>query len=123
MSDIVSVWDLEGNEHRVPSLNAHDLTTHLKWHKHAPIVVQAPQPAPKPAPQPAPKPAPVDETANTAAKLYAVLTPKTEAPTDLTAMSRDGLVRFAKEKFGMDFDANVAQDQILAAVLAEIDAG
>jgi hypothetical protein len=32
------VYDLDGNEHVVTHLNAHDLVTHLKWTRSRPIV-------------------------------------------------------------------------------------
>ena len=88
------------------NLNAHDLVTHLGWSRSvpvvihlepekAPVVVQAPEP-------PAPTPPPVEKAE--------------EGPVDLTAMSRAGLVRYAKEKFGIEVHGNTAATGIIAQI-------
>ena len=97
----VDVWDLKGAKHTVTRANANDFVTHLGWTRKSPIVAAAaPAAAREPEAAPPAQAKPVD-------------------PVDLTQMSREGLVRFAQEHFGMTFDANVSAEAILNAILTE----
>lgn len=123
------VWDHNGQLHYVTELNKHDLVRHMQWNTLKPIVVNADGklvepvvPAPDPSPNAPPVvPAPVQETLLPQSPKIANLD-TSNAAQDLNSMSREGLVRFAKEKFNMEFDANVSHEQILNGILAEIEA-
>lgn len=108
MANIVEVWDLEGNRHEVSPANAADLVAHLRWSRRAPIFLpQEPVEVPPPA------------KASKVAKQAPAPTPAAAEPVNLAALSREGLVRFAQENFGMQFDANVSAEAIINAILAE----
>jgi hypothetical protein len=111
--ELFDVYDLDGKLHRMSAANVSDVTRHLKWRTEPPIFVSVPAADANAAP-PAPA-APV-----VAPEAPKVVEEPVKAPVDLTSMSREGLARFAKEKFGLDVDVNWSHGQILDAIQVEL---
>lgn len=109
---MVDVWDpATGDKHTVNNLNAADLVAHLGWHRSKPVVIRTKGTA---APT-------VTAGASKKPALQEVPAKADEGPVDLTALSREGLIRFAKEKFNIDANPNASNTDIIEEIEAEME--
>ena len=110
----VNMWDTSGRKHVVTQPNAHDAKTHLGWSTTAPIVIHSTAP-------PAQEEVAVAKKDKPGKKPAAQSAPPDAKEEDILSMTQEGLRRYAAEKLSLNFDAGVSHDDILEAVLAELE--
>jgi hypothetical protein len=99
----IDVFDLDGKQHRMTRLNAHDCVQHLKWSFKV-AVRNTPTPA---------------KVVVLVAKTAANVKPEDSEQIDLGTLSDIDLKAFALKHFDMSFNESVGRADVMAALLQE----
>ena len=119
-SSLFPVWDTRGNRHLVDELNQREMVEKLGWSLKEPLRVSEPGSVIPLASTAAPEVVSI-VAGEPGAEISHVSTKIADENVELTALSTEGLRRYAAEKFDLSFGPEVSHEAILEAVLTEIE--